>query len=106
MPLGQVTSLRISPDGLFMALGNSEALLSLWDLRALDARLLLEDALARAAPADLTALGVVLAQAELDPPLRRALQFVDRVLRHRFRFDIQVSEAPVMMMGEFDIEVE
>jgi WD40 repeat protein len=106
VPLGKVTSLRISPDGLFMALGNSEAQLSLWDLRALDARLLLEDAFAQAAPADLTALEVVLAQATLDPPLQRALQFVDRVLRHRFRFDIQVSEAPVMMMGEFDIEVE
>ena len=35
-PEGQLTSLRVSPSGAFMATGTNEASLVLWDLRVLD----------------------------------------------------------------------
>ena len=105
-PLGQVTSLHVSPDGSFMAVGNSKASLSLWDLRVLDAQALLERPFARAKPGLLAALNVLMSNENLDERARLALKFTDCVLRHRFRFDIELGEAPTIMMGEFDIEIE
>lgn len=105
-PLGQVTSLHVSPDGSFMAIGNSKASLSLWDLRVLDAQALLERPFARAKPALLATLNVLMDNEDLDPRARLALKFTNCVLRHRFRFDIELGEAPTIMMGEFDIEIE
>jgi hypothetical protein len=105
-PLGQVTSLHVSPDESFMAVGNSRASLSLWDLRVLDARAQLDRSFARVAPAFLTTLDVLMDNENLDTRARLVLKFADRVLRHRFRFDIEIGEAPTIMMGEFDIEIE
>jgi hypothetical protein len=106
VPLGCVTSLRVSRDGKFMAVGNSEAALSLWDLRALDARQVLLQPFARGTALNLSALNVLLQNEELPPRTRTALQFADRLLRHRARFDIEIDDTPMMMPGEFDIEVE
>jgi hypothetical protein len=89
-----------------MAVGNSKASLSLWDLRVLDAQALLERPFARVAPALLATLGVLMDNENLDPRARLALKFTDCVLRRRFRFDIELGEAPTIMMGEFDIEIE
>ena len=105
-PLGQVTSLHVSSDGSFMAVGNSKASLSLWDLRVLDAQVLLERPFARARPALLTTLNILMDNENLHPRARLALKFADCALRHRFRFDIELGEAPTIMMGEFDIEME
>jgi hypothetical protein len=106
VPLGQVTSLHISPDELFMATGNSEASLSLWDLRGLDARQLLTNPFAQAEPSAMMTNGVLVDNQNLDPRARSALKFAECALRHRFRFDIELGEAPTIMMGEFDIEIE
>lgn len=106
VPLGSVTSLRISADGAFMAVGNSAASLSLWDLRALDARQVLLQPFAQATAADVSALNVLMDAEDLSPRARTALRFADRVLRHRARFDIEISDAPTIMPGEFDIEIE
>ena len=101
-----MTSLRVSPDESFMAVGNSQASLSLWDLRVLDAQMLLESPFARARPALLATLNVLADNENLDPRARLALKFAGCVLQHRFRFDIELGEAPTIMMGEFDIEIE
>ncbi len=105
-PLGQVTSLHISPDESFMAVGNSQASVSLWDLRVLDAQSLLEHPFAQAVPDILATLDVLMDNENLPPRARLALKFTDRVLRRRFQFDIELGEAPTIMMGEFDIEIE
>jgi len=44
--------------------------------------------------------------ANLDPRARRALQFLERLLLHRFRYDVEIDEAPRIQAGEFDIEIE
>ncbi len=107
-PLGKITSLHISPDGAFMAVGSSRAVLSLWDLRGLDAQRLLLQPFAETTAADLEALDVLMGMGDeqLSPPARVALRFADRVLRYRSRFDIEIGEPPVIMAGEFDIEIE
>ncbi|MCP4538601.1 MAG: hypothetical protein GY832_15820 [Chloroflexi bacterium] len=105
-PLGQVTSLHVSPDASFMAVGNSKASMSLWDLRVLDAQSLLERSFGQTTPDLLSTLDVLMDNENLPLRARLALKFTDCVLRHRFRFDIELGEAPTIMMGEFDIEIE
>ncbi len=106
VPLGQVTSLRISPDESFMAVGNSKASLSLWDLRVLDVRALTEHPFGQVRPASLSILNVMVNNENLPTRARLVLRFIDCVLRHRFQFDIEIEDAPTIMMGEFDIEIE
>jgi hypothetical protein len=106
VPLGQVTSLRISPDESFMAVGNSQASLSLWDLRALDVLALLERPFGQARPASLSILNLMVDNQNLQPHARLVLRFIACVLRHRFQFDIEIEDAPTIMMGEFDIEID
>jgi hypothetical protein len=105
-PLGQVTSLHVSPDECFMAVGNSEASFSLWDLRGLDVLDLLLDPLGRAPASALTTLRVVAGEAYFSPRALRTLEFAERMLRHRVRFDIELGPAPTLVAGEFDIEIE
>jgi WD40 repeat protein len=106
VPSGRVTSLHISPDRSFMAVGNSEASLSLWDLRMLDMRRLLMQPFARATVPALGTLDVLIGNESLPSRARLVLKFASTVLRHRFRFDIELDEAAIIMSGEFDIEIE
>ena len=105
-PEGRVTSLHVSPDEAFIAVGNSEASLSLWDIRGLDALDALLNPFGGAAAATVGALAALAADEGLSPRARRTLTFAERVLRHRFRFDIEIGPAPTIMAGEFDIEIE
>jgi hypothetical protein len=102
----RLTSLRVSPDGSFMAIGDSDASMSLWDLRALDVPALFARPLACAAPAQMAAVSALAESANLDPRAQRALKFLELMLRHRFQYDIEVDEVPVIQAGEFDIEIE
>jgi len=103
-----LTALHVSPDEAFMALGDAEAQFALWDLRIHAAAAVLTHPLGQATP---TAVGILEALAHnqaLQPQAQKALQFVALLLRHRSRFDIELAldEAPSIMMGEFDIEIE
>ncbi|MCP4426529.1 MAG: hypothetical protein GY803_18710, partial [Chloroflexi bacterium] len=112
-PLGELhapgknlTSLHISPDGAFMATGDSDASMSLWDLRPLLGRYLVTRPLAALTPADATTINLLAAAEHLPHPTRQALKYVARVLQHRFRYDIEVADAHTILAGEFDIEIE
>ena len=101
----RLTSLRISADGSFMAVGDSDASMSLWDLRVLDVPLLLARPLAKAVPVHLAAVRALGGDQNLPARARDSLRFVECVLRHRFRYDIEIDEMPAIRLGEFDIEV-
>jgi WD40 repeat protein len=103
IPGEQLTSLKISPDGAFMAVGDSDASMSLWDLRVMD---LFLDPLAQALPAHLSLAQSLVKDADLATPIQHALKFAECILRHRFRYDIEIGEAPTIKAGEFDIEIE
>jgi HEAT repeat protein len=105
-PVGQITSLHISPDGAFMAIGHAAAALSLWDLRILQIRQLLERPFAQADAQALAVLSLLVDNEGLSPAARRILHFAQHVLRHRARFDIELGDAPSIMLGEFDIEID
>lgn len=102
---GQITSLRVSPDEAFMALGNADASISLWDLRPLQVPDLFTQPLALATPNHLAALRLLIDQPQIPVELKHAMRYIEGVLRFRFRFDVEVSAAPEILPGEFEIEL-
>jgi WD40 repeat protein len=105
-PGERLTSLHVSPDGAYMAVGTADAALSLWDLRVLEVPALFSQPLAGVAPFQLAAVRVLSEQAGLPSSIQRSLKFLERVLQHRFRYEIDIDELPAIRLGEFDIEVE
>ena len=101
-----VTSLHVSPDESFMALGHANAHLSLWDLRPLSLPSLLRLPLIHSTPNHLAALELVQGQPDLSEKTRRTLALLIRLLRHRFRYDIEVGDTVSIQVGEYDIEIE
>lgn len=89
-----------------MAISDSDASMSLWDLRALDVPMLFARPLVKSVPAQMAVISALAETAKLDPQARRALKFLECLLRRRFRYDIEVDEAPVIQAGEFDIEID
>lgn len=105
-PGGNFTALHVSPDGVFMSTGDSDASMSLWDLRVLDIPLLFTRPLAKALPDHLVTINELAVNSKLDPRVRQSLTFIQRVLQYRFRFDIEIAEIPRIKVGEFDIEID
>jgi WD40 repeat protein len=106
IPEGKLTSLHISPDGAFMATGDSEASMSLWDIRVLDIPRLFTIPFAQASPDLLVTIDELATNPKLADNVRQSLTFIQQVLHYRFRFDIEIAEVPAIKVGEFDIEIE
>ncbi len=102
-PEGKLTSLHVSANGDFMATGTSDASLRLWDLRVLDIPDLFSQPLATASHDQISTIMALSAYGTLPGPVRNGLQFMRLLLQYRFRYDIQIDEAPVIQFGEFDI---
>jgi len=106
VPGGSLTSMRVSPDGSCLAVGHSQCRMSLWDLRALDLPEIMTQPMAYANPGRLSAVRALLGCIELPGSVRSALRFVRVMLEHRMQYEIELDEAPVIKVGEFDIELE
>jgi len=102
-----LTSLHVSPDGSFMAVGDSDASFSLWDLRSLDLPRLFQEPLARLSLNDLPKIAPFAESERIDPSVRRGLLYMRCAIRHRFRYDVEI-EAQIQLIrpGEFDIEID
>jgi len=101
-----LTSLHVSPDGAFMAVGDAAARLWLWDLRVLDLPGLFEQPLAMATLGNLALVSSCLESLTLPLQVETALKFLERLLRSRFRYEIDIEETTTIKMGDFDIEIE
>jgi WD40 repeat protein len=102
-PEGQLTSLRVSRQGSFMATGTNEASLMLWDLRVQDIPVLFSQPLATATHDQVSNLLALSEYHTMPEPVRNGLKFLRLLLQYRFRYDIQVEEAPIIQYGDFDI---
>src|SRR5262249_6727872 len=106
-PGTRLTSLQVSPDGSFMATGDSDASFTLWDLRPLLIKDLFSGPLSLSSVNQLMALDVLLdGGLEMPSSLVSALRYLQIILRQRFRHDIELAEAPTIQIGDFDIEIE
>jgi WD40 repeat protein len=105
-PEGRLTSLRLSHQGAFMATGTSDASLVLWDLRVLDIPDLFSQPLATATHDQISNVLALSEYHSLPEPVRNGLRFLRLLLQYRFRYDIQIEEAPTIQFGEFDIMLD
>ena len=100
------TALYASPDGAFFATGNQDDSMTLWDMRTLDVPRLFTLPFAKTTPDQLAALQQFAGDSALPAAVRGALRFMQAVMRHRFRFAIEIGDIPDIKVGEFDIEIE
>ncbi len=102
-----LTSLHVSPDEAFLAIGHADASCSLWDLRGPEAVSLLGMPLASLPPLALGVLEAFAVNSKLKEPVRRTAAYAAAILRHRMRFDIELETEEVLSIrtGEFDIEL-
>ena len=108
VPHHPLTSLTVSPNGAFMAVGDSDASFSLWDLRVLELDTLSEINLAQGTANQLMALNLILANdVKLTDGQKALLQYAAVILQHRLRYNIELGEeVPLIEAGDFDIEIE
>ncbi len=106
VPGERLTSLTVSPDGMTMAIGDSDASLTLWDLRSLDFPRLFDRPLARSAPGHLAVAAELCESSRIDAGVKPGLEYVRDILKHRFRYDVEIADVPTIKIGEFDIELD
>lgn len=94
----EINALAFSPDGKMLATGSRDSTARIWELASLKSLVAMtrED------------LEQVQKWAEVlpNPEEAKAWHFVAALLRHRFRFDIELSEVAERVLGEFDIEID
>jgi hypothetical protein len=61
---------------------------------------------ARFQPDHLAAIESLVQVKEIPASVRNALLYLEALLQHRYRFDIQISEPHHIQPGTFDIQVE
>jgi hypothetical protein len=77
----------------------------LWDLRVLDVPLLFSIPFIQSTPNHLAAVNVLLQNGSLPVPVLQSLRFVERILRHRFRYEIEIEQLATIKIGEYEIEI-
>jgi WD40 repeat protein len=94
----EINALAFSPDGKTLVTGSRDKTVRIWDV-ALTKPLI---AMTREDLDQIEKWAQVLA----NPEEARPWHFVATLLRHRFRFDIELSEVVERVFEEFDIEIE
>ena len=102
-PSARLTSMQVSPDGAFIATGNDESSVTLWDLRLSCLPELVTRPLSSLTSSDMTWIGSLMRLPGLPEQGADLLQFIWAVLQYRFRYDIQLEEAVSIRPGDFDI---
>lgn len=102
----QLNAVHISPDGAFMALGNSDASMTFWDIRNLDIPMLLNEAFMRSTPAHLGSVKRLRRNKALPLKVKNALKYIETILQFRFRYAIEISPVREMKAGAFDIIID
>lgn len=102
---GRLTALRLSQDGAILATCDQASNLLIWDCRPLLIPQLLEQPLGLGTIAQLGALQSLSDQPGLPPAIANAIEFLHTLLRFRFRFAVELSQAAELQAGEFDIHL-
>lgn len=105
-PLINLSSLKVSGDGNFLAIGSGQDAFTLWDLRTLDLPAIFAKPIPDFRPEHLAAIKSLVDVKEIPAAIRNAMQYLQELLQYRYRFDIQVAEISHIQPGEFDILVD
>lgn len=104
--LANLSSLKISSDGNFIATGSGEDAFTLWDVRTLDLPAIFALPLPNFRTEHLAAVESLVDVEEIPAPVRNSLRYLQALLQFRYRFDIQIGEISHIQPGEFDILVD
>jgi len=104
---GRLTSLHSSPDGAFLATGSNQSSLALWDLRVQDIPALFNTPAGSIVPSQMALINTLAGYTEsLPEPVINTLRYLQTLLQHRFRYDIEVSDVATIQVGEFDVFID
>jgi WD40 repeat protein len=111
VPCDRLSSLEISPQGDFLAVGTGQSEFLFWDLRAMTLPEIFSIPLGKITPRQFeNVLGLLEPSLpgahELPQPITNTLNLICILLQHRFQYDIRIEDLPVLKPGEFDIMVE
>ncbi|QFG21480.1 hypothetical protein [Actinomadura sp. WMMB 499] len=99
------TGLTVSPGGEFLAAGNGDGRIDLFDLRPREVPALVRRPVADLVPRDLGAVDAALANPLVTGRDRAVLELLGASLAHRFRFDVELGETVELAAGEHDISL-
>ncbi|MFD0899605.1 hypothetical protein [Actinomadura sediminis] len=99
------TSVTVSPDGGFLAVGDAAGHTDLFDLRVRELPRLVARPVAALLPRHLGIVATARAVPGLDRGSADALRLLEACLEHRFRFDVELGDAVRLSAGEFDISL-
>jgi hypothetical protein len=102
---GRLTALRLSSDGAILATCDQASNLLIWDCRPLQIPQLLEQPLGLGTTAHLSAMQGLSEQPGFPPAIANAIEFLHTLLRFRFRYAVELSQAAELQAGEFDIHL-
>jgi hypothetical protein len=100
-----VTAVEVSADGKSMAIGHSASQVAFWDLQTLSLPALAQQPIGGLNKQDLQTLQAIesgLTAGAAD----EAARYLIAMLQFRFRYDIEIDQAPHLAPGEFDIFLE
>ena len=101
-----LTALHVSPDGSFLATGTRQARIQLWDLRVQDLPGLLIKPAGQIKPGQAAAIISLLEETGLPLAIRNTLEFFSIIIQHRFQFEVEIGDAPMLAKGEFDVIID
>lgn len=100
-----ITAVEVSADGKSMAIGHSASQVAFWDLQTLALPALAQQPISGLTKQDLQTLQAIesgLTAGAAD----EAARYLIAMLQFRFRYDIEIDQAPHLAPGEFDIFLE
>lgn len=104
---GRLNLLKILPQANLMATVGAGASFTLWDLGVIELRQLFHKPLGQARPGHLAAIAKVRENSWWWPTsLKASVDFIELIIRHRFRYDVELAEISWMAEDKFDIEIE
>ncbi|MAT42876.1 MAG: hypothetical protein CL609_11080 [Anaerolineaceae bacterium] len=100
------TSFQISPDRTLFATGTKTAETVLWDLRPNQIKEFLQNPISEISNSQWVVLKFIENQKNLEKNTETIIRYCNRLLEHRYKFDIELASIDELSPGEFDIELE
>jgi WD40 repeat protein len=100
------TSFQISPDRTLFATGTKTAETLLWDLRPNQIKVFLQHPISEISNSQWVVLKFIENQKNLEKNTKTIIRYCNRLLEHRYKFDIELASIDELSPGEFDIELE
>ncbi|HEY9077196.1 MAG TPA: hypothetical protein VIO61_11735 [Anaerolineaceae bacterium] len=105
-PLKSYTSLKVSPNGHFLATGTRDSLIQIWNQEHWKLPALFATPIGKMTLDDIKLLAAFQDSNDIPESIRSGLHLLKKLLEYRFRYAIMIQEKPSLHATEYDIELE